>query len=125
VSRTFIFAPSNEPDRAAKAIAEAGVSPDLVLVAPSPAAGELAAAAVGGRYVLTIEEPLLAAVPGGSGEEALDRLAQAMRVVQAYDARAPVVLWDRVEIFGTSCFTLEEAGLDRLADDLERALPLP
>jgi hypothetical protein len=65
VSRTFIFAPRNDPCGAAKAIAAAGVSPDLVLVA---------------------------------------RLQPT---------------------FGASCFVLEEGRLDRLAGDLERALPLP
>jgi hypothetical protein len=125
MSRTFIFASCNDPFRAAKAIADTGVSPDLVLVAPSPAAGEQVAVVVGDRHVLAIEEPLLSAVPGGDGDDALQRLAQALRAVQAYAAREPVVLWDRVDILGATCFVLDEGGLDRLASDLERALPLP
>jgi hypothetical protein len=124
MKRTFIFAPCNDPHRAAKAIADADVSPDLVLVAPSPTAGEQAAEAVGGRFVETIEEPLLAAVRDGDGEDALEQLAHALRAVQAYAAEAPLVLWDRVEIFGASSFVLDEGALDRLAGDLERALPI-
>ena len=125
MSRTFIFAPVDDPAEAARTIAESGLLPDLVLVPPSPVARERAEAAVGGRYVPTVEEPLLDGVPGGSGEDALVQLAQALRAVQAYSARRPLVLWDRVDVFGASSFVLDEDGLGRLADDLERLLPLP
>ena len=63
MSRTFIFAPLSDPSEAARAIADSGSFPDLILVAPSPSAHEQAAAAVGGRYVTTVDEPLLARVP--------------------------------------------------------------
>ena len=125
MSRTFIFAPAGDPSEAARRIDESGVLPDLVLVAPSPRARDQAAAAVGGRYVPTVEEPLLAGAPGASGEDALAQLAQALRAVQAYRARRPLVLWERVDVFGASSFVLDEDGLGRLADDLERALPMP
>ena len=125
MSRTFIFAPASDPDEAARRIEESGVLPDLVLVAPSPTAYDHAAAAVGGRYVPTVEEPLLAAVPDGSGDDALAQLAQALRAVQAYSARRSLVLWERVDVLGASFFVLDEDGLGRLADDLERGLPIP
>jgi len=125
MSRTFIFAPVDDPAEAARTIAESGLVPDLVLVPPSPVARERAETAVGGRYVPTLEEPLLDGVPGGAGEDALERLAQVLRAVQAYSARRPLILWDRVDILGASSFVLDEDGLGRLADDLERLLPLP
>ncbi len=125
MSRTFIFAPANDPGEAARRIEESGALPDLVLVAPSPTAHDQAAAAVGGRFVPTFEEPLLAGIPGGSGEEALGQLAQALRAVQAYRGQRPLVLWDHVDVLGASSFVLDENGLGRLADDLERALPMP
>jgi hypothetical protein len=125
MSRTFIFAQLSDPAGAARAIAESESFPDLILVAPSPSAHEQAAAAVGGRYVTTVEEPLLARVPTDGGQDALTQLAQALRAVQAYTARTPLVLWERVGIFGADTFVLDEDGLGRLADDLERALPLP
>jgi hypothetical protein len=55
----------------------------------------------------------------------LARLAQAMRGLAAYDARAPLVVLDGLDVLGASAFTLDEAGLMRSADDLERALPQP
>jgi hypothetical protein len=125
VSRTFIFAPTSDPGEAVRRIVESGALPDLVLVPPSPEAREQAAAAVGGRYVPTVEEPLLAGVIGENGEDALAQLARALRAVQAYAAQRPLVLWDGVDVFGASSFVLDEAGLGRLADDLERALPIP
>jgi hypothetical protein len=48
-----------------------------------------------------------------------------MRGLAAYDARAPLVVLDGLDVLGESTFTLEEAGLMRSADDLERALPQP
>jgi hypothetical protein len=53
------------------------------------------------------------------------RLAQAMRGLAAYDARAPLVVLDGLDVLGASAFTLDEPGLLPSADDLERAVPLP
>ncbi len=39
-------------------------------------------------------------------------------------ASSPIVC-GRLDILGATAFVLDEAGLLRLADDLERALPLP
>jgi hypothetical protein len=51
--------------------------------------------------------------------------ALAMRGLAAYDARAVLVVLDGLDVLGASAFTLDEAGLMRSADDLERALSLP
>ena len=125
MSRTFIFASVNDPAGAARTIAEQGSLPDLILVPPSPAAHAQAAEAVGGRYVPIVEEPFLANVRGRDGEDALVQLAQALRAVQAYDARRPLVFWEAFDLLGASTFVLDEDGLGRIADDLERSLPLP
>jgi hypothetical protein len=125
MSRTFIFAQLDDPAGAARTIADSGSFPDLILVAPSPSAHEQAAAAVGGRYVTTVDEPLLARVRSGDGEDALTQLAQALRAVRAYSARTPLVLWEDVDVFGVGSFVVDEDGLGRLADDLEHLLPLP
>jgi hypothetical protein len=53
------------------------------------------------------------------------RLARALHGVRAYDARSPLIVCDRLDVLGATTFVLDEAGLMRLADDLERALPLP
>jgi hypothetical protein len=73
-----------------------------------------------------LEEPLLAsrAVAEG-GEDILGRLAQAMRAIDARDTRALLVVVDGLDILGAAAFSLDEAGLIRAADDLERLLPLP
>jgi hypothetical protein len=49
----------------------------------------------------------------------------ALRGVRAYDARSALVVLDRPGILGATAFVLDEAGLMRLANDFERALPLP
>jgi hypothetical protein len=43
----------------------------------------------------------------------------------AYDAPAPLVVLDGIDLLGASTFRLDELGLIRPANGLERALPLP
>ena len=126
MSRTFVFASAESPDAAAVAVANASTPPDLCVISPSPAARRTATFAVGGRWVETIEEPLLAIrADGEDGDDALARLAQALRAVVAYAGRSPLVVLERFDILGATAFALDEAGRERLADDLERALPAP
>jgi hypothetical protein len=126
MSRTFIFTAAADPQAAARAVSDAPAPPDLAVVSPSASARKTAELAVGGRWIRIVEEPLLATrVPGESGGDALARLAQAVRGVQAFDARTPLVVLDRLDILGASAFLLDEEGLAHLADGLESALPLP
>jgi hypothetical protein len=75
--------------------------------------------------VYTVAEPLLAArADGECGEDVLARLAQALRIVLAYDADLPLIVCDRMNILGATAFLFDEEGLSRLADDLDRALVL-
>ena len=126
MSRTFVFASALEPVAAARAVAVTPARPDLCVISPSASARETAAFAVNGRWVFTVQEPLLAArAPAESGADVVARFAQALRGVRAYDARSPLIVCDGLDILGASTFVLDEAGLMRLADDLERALSLP
>jgi hypothetical protein len=47
-----------------------------------------------------------------------------VRGLPAWEARAPLVVLDGLDVPGASVFTLNTARLMRSADDLERALPL-
>jgi hypothetical protein len=123
---SFLFVSSFNPEAARRAVLASPLEMDLALISPSEAAHETAGYALGGRWVFTVEEPLLAARAfAESGSDVLARLAQAVRGLAAYDVRAPLVLLDGLDVLGASAFTLDEAGLMRSADDLERTLPLP
>jgi hypothetical protein len=126
MSRAFIFVSARDPHAAARAVDEAETPPDLCLISPSSTARRTAAIAVGEHWAEIVEEPLLAArVPAEDGDDALTRLAQALRALRAYDGCSPLVVLDRLDILGATAFTVDEAGLEPLADALERALPVP
>jgi hypothetical protein len=121
----FLFVSSSNPDDARRAALESPLELDLAVISPSEAARETAGYAVGGRWLFTAEEPLLAArALAESGSDVLARLAQAMRGLSAYEAAAPLVVLDGLDVLGAGAFTLDETGLGRFADDLECALPL-
>lgn len=126
IGRTFLLASALKPQTAARAAAEAAFPPDVVVRSPSALAREAAAIAVGGRWVLTIDEPLLAPrAPGESGGDVLGRLARVLRGLQAVDGHAPLVVCDRLDILGAGVFALDEEGLMRWADDLDQLRLLP
>ncbi|HEX2293218.1 MAG TPA: hypothetical protein VHH55_07885 [Gaiellaceae bacterium] len=126
MDRTFLLASALKPQAAARAAAEAPEPIDLVVTSPSALAREAAAIAVGGRWVFTIDEPLLAPQsPGESGGDVLSRLAQALRTVHALDARAPLIVCDGLDILGAGAFVLDEEGVARCGNELERLLPPP
>jgi broad specificity phosphatase PhoE len=126
VARSFIFASALEPEAAAQAVAASPQPPDLIVTSPSQLARETAGLAVDGRWVFTVEEPLRAAQsPGESGDNVLWRVTRALRDLFAYDARTPVVVVDGLDILGAAAFVLDEAAVMRLANHLDRALPLP
>jgi hypothetical protein len=126
MERTFLLASALKPQTAARAAAQAPQQPDVIIRSPSALAREAAAIAVGGRWVFTIDEPLLAArAPGESGADVLGRLARALRGLQAVDARAPLVVCDQLDILGAGVFALDERGVMQCADDLDQLRPLP
>jgi broad specificity phosphatase PhoE len=126
MGRSFTFASATEPETAARAVAAAPQTPDLIVTSPSQLARETAARAVDGRWVFTVEEPLLAArIPGESGDNVLWRVAQALRDLLVYEARVTLIVIDGLDILGAGAFVLDEAAVMRLTDDLDHVLPLP
>ena len=94
------------------------------MTSPSPAARETAACALSGRWTFTVEEPLLAArVPGETSDDVVARYAQALRGLRAYETRSALVVCDDLRPLGEDVLVLDDDGLARTADDLERKLP--
>jgi osmotically-inducible protein OsmY len=126
LARTFVLASATNPHAAARAAAEAPHPIDLVVRSPSEPARAASAIAVGGRWVFTVDEPLLAPRgPGETGGRVIARLVMALRGLPAYEARAPLVVFDGLDLLGAGVFVLDEKGVMRCADDLEQLLPLP
>jgi broad specificity phosphatase PhoE len=123
--RTFLIASASTPQTAARIAAESPKAVDLLVVSPTPLAREAAAIAVGGRFVATVEEPLLTPrAPGESGADVLARLAHVLRGLAAYEAEAPLVVVDSLDVLGAGVFALDEEGAAHAADALERLLPV-
>jgi hypothetical protein len=126
MSRLFVLVSSSKPEAARRAVLASRLEIDVAVISPSEEARETAAYAVDGRWVFTVEEPLLASLAfAESGADVLARLAQAMRGLDAYDARASLVVLEGLDVLGSGVFTLDEEGLLRFADALDRLLPLP
>jgi hypothetical protein len=126
MARSFIFVSALAPEAAARAVAAAPQPPDLIVTGPSRLARETAARAVDGHWVFTVEEPLLAARrPDESGDDVLLRVTQGLRDLLVYDAGVMLIVVDGLDILGASEFVLDETAVMRLADQLDRALPLP
>jgi hypothetical protein len=125
MTRTYIIASALHPHAAARALAERVEQTDLVVTSPSALAREAATFALQGRFVYTVEEPLLAPrAPAESGADVLGRIARALRGVRAFDAEAPLVVIETLDVLGAGVFLLDEEGLLRAADALERMLPV-
>jgi hypothetical protein len=60
-----------------------------------------------------------------AASDVLGRLAEALRGLQAFEAKAPLVVLDGLDVFGAGVFVLDEEGVMRCADDLERLRPPP
>lgn len=123
MTRSFLFVSSFDPEAAHRAVVASQLEIDLAVISPSDGARETAGYALGGRWVFTVEEPLLAARAfAESGADVLARLAQALRGLAAYDKQSPLVVLDGLDVLGASTFILGEPGLMRAADGLERAV---
>jgi len=126
MARSILLVSSFSPEAARQAVLNSGLDVDLAVISPSARARETAGFAVGGRWVFTLEEALLASRAfAESGEDVLSRLAQAIRAIDARDARALLVVVDGLDILGATAFSLDEEGLIQAAQDLERLLPQP
>jgi hypothetical protein len=126
MKRTYLLVSALEPEAAARVTEGLPQPIDLVVTSPTERARDAAARAVGGRWVSTVDEPLLAPrALDESGGDVLCRIAQALRGLRAYEAKAPLVVLDGLDVLGASVFLLDEEGVMRCADDLERVVPLP
>ncbi len=126
MSRIFILVSADDPVAAAEAVSSASAPPDVCLVSPTRKARAAATTAVRGRWISMVDEPLLAGrAEAESGEDVLARLAQGLRGALALDAALPLIVCDRIDILGATAFLLDEEGVERLADDLDRALSVP
>jgi hypothetical protein len=123
MARSYLFVSSLEPEAARRAVLASSLQMDLAVVSPSDMARETARYAVGGRWVFTVAEPLLAVrALAERGSDVAARLTRAMRGLAAYDARAVLVVVDGLDLLGASALRLNGPGLLRSADDLERAV---
>ena len=126
MDRLFLLASASQAQAAARVAAELPSPIDLAVTSPSLRSREAAAIIVGERWVFTVDEPLLAQrAPGETGDDVLRRLAQALRGLQAFEAKAPLVVLDALDVLGAGVFALDEEGLRHAADALEGLLPLP
>jgi len=120
MERSFLFVSSWDPDAARHAVHASPLEIDLAVISPSKRARETADYAAAGHWVFTVEEPLLVQRAfAESGADVLARLAQALRGLGAYDARAPLVVLD---LLASGAFAVDEAGLAGYVDGLDRAL---
>jgi hypothetical protein len=125
MARTYILASALHPHTAARAVTDRPAQTDLVVTSPSALARDAATFAVQGRFVPTFEEPLFAPrAPAESGADVLGRIARGLRGLRAFDAEAPLVVFETLDVLGASVFQLDEEGLLRAADALERLLPV-
>jgi hypothetical protein len=125
MARAFLFTSALRRDAAAAAVAASPTPIDIVVTSPTDVAREAGAFAVGAQWVPMVEEPLFASrADAESGADVLARLARGMRGLAALEAAAPLVVLESLDVLGAGIFTLDEDGLLRCADDLERLLPL-
>jgi hypothetical protein len=123
---SYLFVSSQQPTISA-GIAGAAPEPiDLCVTSPSPTARATAATATNGRWVFTVDEPLLAARERHETiADVMARYAEALRTIAAYDTRSALVVCDELGVLGLPAVGLDEAGLMKTADHIERMLPLP
>jgi hypothetical protein len=125
--RHFLFVSAREPIGAAAAVwGWAYGLPDLCVTSPSREAHSTASFACAGRLVSIVDEPLLARrAARETAEDFAARFAEALRVVYAFDTRAALVVCDELPPQLEAPFSLDDGGLLRHTDRLEREVPLP
>ena len=126
MKRTYLLVSALQAQAAARVADELPQPIDLVVTSPTERAREAAGLVVGGRWVFTVDEPLLAPrAREESGGDVLYRIAQALRGLHAFEAKAPLVVLDGLDVLGAGVFLLDEEGVMHYAADLERLVPLP
>jgi hypothetical protein len=124
--RHYLLVAADEPIGAAAAVWEwKNGPPDLCVTSPSAEARGTGVFACAGHFVRMVEEPLLASRNGDSATDFVDRFAEALRVVLAFDGRAVLVVCDDVPVQWATPLAADKEALGRRAALIERTLPLP
>ena len=125
-ARNYLIVSADQPLGAAAAIQHAPTPPDLCVKSPSPAAKLTADLAFDGRYVRTIDEPLLAGRrPGESAGDFELRCADALRALYALETQLAFVIFDSLPSARDNGLLLDESSLLELAERIERTVPPP
>lgn len=121
MTRSFLFVSAFQPGAARNAVLESPFEVELVAITPSPVARQTADHAVSHRQVRTVEHPLLAAgTPSEIGSQVLVRLAQVLRELDVYEARAVLVVIEGLDVLGASVFTVDKPEPAPLSPGPER-----
>jgi hypothetical protein len=121
-ARSYLIVSADRPLSSAAAIRRFPTPPDLCVKSPSAEAALTARIAFDGRYVRTVDEPLLAARrPGESAGDFQWRGADALRALYTLDTHLACVIFDALPSVSTSWLLLDGASLLFLAEDIERA----
>jgi hypothetical protein len=125
-ARNYLIVSADRPLPSAAAIRRCPTPPDLCVKSPSAEAALTASLAFDGRYVHTIDEPLLAGRrPGESAGDFQWRSADALRALYALDTHLACVIFDALPNVRADWLLLDEASLLYLAEHIERAVPPP
>jgi hypothetical protein len=125
-ARSYLLVPSDRPLEATAAMTRAPAPPDLCVKSPSDEARVTADLAFAGRYVRTIDEPLLAG--RAETESVADfawRCADALRALYALDTHSAFVVFDELPGIAETALLLDESSLLWIAERIERAVPPP
>jgi len=123
-ARNYLLVSADQPLASAAAIKRCPTPPDLCVKSPSAEAALTASLAFDGRYVRTVDEPLLAARrPGESAGDFEWRCADALRALYALDTRLAFVIFDALPSVRAGWLLLDESSLLHLAERIERAVP--
>jgi broad specificity phosphatase PhoE len=125
--RAYLLVSTGEPLAASAALSTwDDAPPDLCMTSPSGRAHDTAVFASAGHHVRQIVEPMLASRrPAESVDDFADRFAEAMLIVLAFDALSVLVVCDELPPDWTTPLFVDDEGLLRRAERLERELPLP
>lgn len=125
--RSYLVVSAREPLAAAAAAAAwRDGPPDLCITSPSDDARNTAAFVAAGRYVRTMNEPLLARRGSTESWDGFrDRFAMGLRIVSVYDTRAALVVCDELPDRQPTPFVLDGKSILRFATLLESEVPLP
>ena len=123
-ARVYMIVAADEPVTAAAAVSQASTPPISASRARRRGRARPPSWHFAGRYVTTIDEPLLDG--RRADESAADfagRWADALRVLYALDTRSALVISDALGPVGGTALVLDEASVLRIAEWIESEVP--